>query len=126
LLLLAAACLWGCAWRGPMPAATLGDLDPGPRVMAFDQAAWKLVAAQNLAERRNNDGRLHVAVELVNLSTSDLDVGVRVVFLDEQGRLISQASPWEVVVIAGSSMLLYDAACLDTRAQTYRVEIRTP
>ena len=125
-VILSLALLVGCAWRGPAPMQTMGDLSPTANIIAMDKAAWQLVAVQGQQVERLDDGRLQVRLELANLAMGALDVQVQTRFRGDDGMLNGDETPAEIIVIPGGSSKLYEAVSLKANPASFTVEVNTP
>jgi|WetSurMetagenome_2_1015567.scaffolds.fasta_scaffold817805_1 hypothetical protein len=115
----------GCAWKGPLPLQTLGAPQVD-NVIAIDEAAYKLVALRNHHVSRTVDKRMEVELELLNLSSADLNIQVRTVFRDGEGMLLAEAGVWQMMVLPGSGSSLYKVASLSEKAASAQIEVKTP
>lgn len=122
-LLLALA---GCGWHGPQTLQTWPGIDGNDDLIALDKAAWKLVAVRARQADKTEDGRLHVKLELANLSSLDLAVQVQTLFRDTTGMLTGDETPFEMVVLPGGGSKLYEATSLKTNATSFTVQVKTP
>jgi len=123
-LLLAA-----CAWRGPVPARTVGDLEPTWQVTCSTETAAERVAVRSIREERTVDGRLAVSLDLENLSGADLPLQVRTAFhteSDPSGGSPATDAVWLLVVLPGQGSVPYRAEALRPGDAAWQVEIRTP
>lgn len=122
LLLVLAA----CGWRGPEPVQTWSHLEPVHNVIALDEAAWQLVSLSDYQIERGEDGRLDVVLELANLSSLDVEVQLQTVFRDGEGRLLSDETGWQMMVLPGSGSSRYEVRSLSVEAETFVVQVKTP
>ena len=118
--------LAGCAWRGPKELQAFKPLDETEAVLAVDEAAYKLVAMSQLEAKRLEDQRLQLVIELNNLSGSDLTIQVKTTFRDASGSLYGDETSWETITLPGGSDYRYEVVSLQPKADTYKVQIRTP
>jgi hypothetical protein len=124
---LAALLLSACSsWLGPQALQAYPGVTNDNRVVALDKAAWKLVAVKNLASERSKDGRLHVRVELSNQSDKDLPVQLQILFRDKAGQITGEDTPFQMVVLPGGAVKLYEVTSLRTDAAAYTVQVKAP
>lgn len=119
--ILFAACV---PWHGPQALQTMSGKE-SQDIFAMNAAASQLVAVQSY-KVEHLDGRLGVHAELVNLSSLDLAIQVRTIFLDKDQVLLEESGHWEMLVIPGAGSRLYQCASLSDRAMTAQVEVKTP
>jgi hypothetical protein len=124
-LLLAA-----CAWRGPVPTRTVGDLEPSWAIVSATEAAADRVAVQALRQDRTPEGHVVVSLELLNLSGADLSVQVRTAFLASHptgGGITSTDAVWQRVLLpAGGSAPVRVESRHAPGDVSWQVEIRAP
>ena len=118
--------LMACAWRGPAPVQTWSHLEPVGNVIALDEAAWRLVSLSDYQVARGDDGRLDVVLELANLSALDVEVQVQTVFRDGEGRLLSDETGWQMMVLPGNGSSRYEVRSLSTDGESFVVQVKTP
>ena len=118
--------LAGCAWKGPEPLQTFSPLKETTSVLAADEAASKLVAMSQLQADREADGRLKLVLELNNLSSQPLPVQVQTVFRDAEGALYGDETNWQMITLPGAGDYRYEVMSLQSKADSFVVQIRTP
>mgnify|MGYP006928156348 CR=1 FL=1 len=123
---LALLLLVACGWRGPEAVQTWSHLEPVHNVIALDEAAWQLVSLSDYQIERGEDGRLDVVLELANLSSLDVEVQLQTVFRDGEGRLLSDETGWQMVVLPGNGSSRYEVRSLSVEAETFVVQVKTP
>jgi len=116
----------GCAWKGPEPLQAFSPLKETTSVLAADEAAAKLVAMSQLQADREDDGRLKLVIELNNLSSLDLPVQVQTVFRDADGSLYGDETNWQMITLPGGGDYRYEVVSLQSKADSFVVQIRTP
>lgn len=126
VIALAFALLAGCAWKGPKELQAFKPLKETEAVLAVDEAAYKLVAMSQLEANRLDDKRLQLIIELNNLSAADLTVQVKTTFRDQDGSLYGDETSWRTLTLPGGSDYRYEVVSLQSKADTYKVQIRTP
>jgi hypothetical protein len=120
------ALLAACAWQGPAPLQTWPDVSASPEVVALDKAAWELVAIQKKEVKTTAEGHMHLAFELVNLSSKDLTVQVQTVFRNQSGMLTGDETSWQMLTLTGNGSKLYEVKSLSTTPGSYLVQVKTP
>lgn len=123
---LLALLLVACGWRGPKDLQTWPGVKNGGAMIALDKAAHKLVAVQDRTVEAGADGRLHVRLELANLSDKDLTVQVQTIFRDDGGALLDDSTPFEAIVLPGNGSKLYERTSLSPKAASFLVQVKTP
>jgi hypothetical protein len=124
---IAALFLSACSsWVGPQALQAYPGVQNNNKVVALDKAAWKLVAVKNLARERTADGRLHVRVELSNQSDKHLPVQLQILFRDKAGQITGEDTPFQMVVLPGGAVKLYEVTSLRTDAASYTVQVKAP
>jgi hypothetical protein len=117
--------LAGCAGR--VPAETIGDLPSAKNIVTLDCTAHGAVAIQAKRSATLADGRLKVELEIANVTSPAhaVTIQVRARFLDAQGMLTGDETPFETILVAANTSVRYAATSAKTAVADYVVEIRT-
>ncbi len=120
------ALLLGCVTPRIRPVQSFVDPPVAGEILVADSAAWQLVALTAHRALRDDEGHLHVEVELRNLSGLDLPIEMTTVFHGMDGQAFADQLDWEAVVIPGSASHRHFATSATVEASSFRVLVRTP
>ncbi|MBN1334341.1 MAG: hypothetical protein JXB39_00110 [Deltaproteobacteria bacterium] len=119
-----------CAWRGPVPTPTVGDLEPSWQIVSSTKTAATRVAIRSVREGRTPDGRLVVSIDVVNGSDTALSIWIRTAFHNERSDLAASGgntdAVWQQLRLAAQGSALYRAEAIRPGDPTWQVEIRSP
>ncbi len=114
-----------CAWKGPMPAAAMGEAEQSPQVIVLDEECYRAVGLQGLTTKITPAGIMIVRVEIANRTDGDHNIELRVLFGDERGDLVGEDPPWQNLIIPRAAYTIFDSHS-QAPAEMFRVELRSP
>jgi hypothetical protein len=123
----AAAIVAGCA-TAPAPVAPPGAAAPAAagdeRFAPADAAAAAALECESLHERTLGDGRLEVVALIRNRTAQRVEAQVRCAFRDSQGSPSGDETPWQTLVLDGSSTEAVRFAAPGPAAARYTISAR--